>query len=75
MPLYGRVAALQLFRPPGEPRDLLLLLTERHKFCVLAYDEEAGGRICGSWVFWLFCLSLKCQWFMGASQVRRAGGR
>jgi DNA damage-binding protein 1 len=43
VPLYGRVAALQLFRPPGEPRDLLLLLTERNKFCVLAYDEEAGA--------------------------------
>ena len=47
MPLYGRVAALQLFRPPGEPRDLLLLLTERNKFCVLAYDEEAGARCVG----------------------------
>ena len=43
VPLYGRVAALQLFRPPGEPRDLLLLLTERNKFCVLAYDEDAGA--------------------------------
>lgn len=43
VPLYGRVAALQLFRPPGEPRDLLLVLTERCKFCVLGWDEEAGG--------------------------------
>lgn len=42
MPLYGRVAALQLFRPPGEARDLLLVLTERCKFCVLGWDEEAG---------------------------------
>lgn len=43
MPLYGRVAAMQLFRPAGEPRDLLLLLTERNKFCVLAFDEESGA--------------------------------
>ncbi|KAL4429821.1 hypothetical protein ABPG77_010938 [Micractinium sp. CCAP 211/92] len=42
VPLYGRIAALQLFRPAGEPRDLLLLLTERSKFCVLAFDEETG---------------------------------
>ena len=43
VPLYGRIAALQLFRPAGEPRDLLLLLTERNQFCVLAYDEAAGA--------------------------------
>lgn len=43
VPLYGRIAALQLFRPVGEPRDLLLVLTERNKFCVLAFDEESGG--------------------------------
>ncbi|EFN59838.1 hypothetical protein CHLNCDRAFT_29381 [Chlorella variabilis] len=42
VPLYGRVAALQLFRPASEPRDLLLLLTERNKFCVLGFDEESG---------------------------------
>ncbi|KAL4855081.1 DNA damage-binding protein 1 [Chlorella vulgaris] len=42
VPLYGRVAALQLFRPASEPRDLLLLLTERNKFCVLAFDEASG---------------------------------
>ncbi|PSC68559.1 DNA damage-binding 1 [Micractinium conductrix] len=42
VPLYGRVAALQLFRPAREPRDLLLLLTERNKFCVLGFDEETG---------------------------------
>lgn len=45
VPLYGRIAALQLFRPAGEPRDLLLLLTERSKFCVLAFDEETGGSL------------------------------
>lgn len=46
VPLYGRVAALQLFRPPGEPCDLLLLLTERNKFCILGYDEETGAHWC-----------------------------
>jgi hypothetical protein len=46
VPLYGRVAALQLFRPASEPRDLLLLLTERNKFCVLAFDEASGASRC-----------------------------
>ena len=45
VPLYGRVAALQLFRPAGEPRDLLLLLTERNNFCVLGFDEESGEQL------------------------------
>jgi len=45
VPLYGRVAALQLFRPAGEPRDLLLLLTERNNFCVLGFDEESGEAV------------------------------
>jgi hypothetical protein len=46
VPLYGRVAALQLYRPASEPRDLLLLLTERNKFCVLGFDEDTGARHC-----------------------------
>lgn len=46
VPLYGRVAALQLYRPASEPRDLLLLLTERNKFCVLGFDEDTGAQHC-----------------------------
>lgn len=42
MPIYGRVATLQLWRPPGEPQDLLFLTTEREQFCVLAFDERSG---------------------------------
>ena len=40
--VYGRVAVMQLFRPPREPRDLLFVLTERYAFVVLAYDPATG---------------------------------
>ena len=43
------IAALRLFRPPGEACDLLFLLTERCQFCVLAYDAAAGAWA-GGWV-------------------------
>eukprot|EP00850_Spirogloea_muscicola_P009452 SM000053S17409 [mRNA] locus=s53:248703:257116:+ [translate_table: standard] len=42
VPIYGRVATLELFRPPGESQDVLFLSTERYKFCVLEYDSETG---------------------------------
>ncbi|CAI5964736.1 unnamed protein product, partial [Closterium sp. NIES-64] len=38
VPLYGRIATMELFRPPGELKDLLFICTERYKFCVLEYD-------------------------------------
>lgn len=40
VPIYGRVAAMKLFRPKAESRDLLFLSTERYRFCILGY--EAG---------------------------------
>jgi DNA damage-binding protein 1 len=52
VPIYGRIATLELFRPPGESQDLIFLSTERYHFCVLAYDTatrelvtRAGGDI------------------------------
>jgi len=42
VPVYGRIAVLELFRPPGMAKDLLFLSTERYKFCVLEYDSESG---------------------------------
>ncbi|GBG61192.1 hypothetical protein CBR_g19725 [Chara braunii] len=40
VPIYGRIATMELFRPPGETKDVLFLSTERFKFCVLEYDLE-----------------------------------
>ena len=47
MPIFGRISVLKLFRPRGAPKDLLFLLTERHKFCVLEYDEASGESAVG----------------------------
>ncbi|CAI5489016.1 unnamed protein product [Closterium sp. Naga37s-1] len=41
VPLYGRIATMELFRPPGELKDLLFICTERYKFCVLEYDAHS----------------------------------
>ncbi|KAJ7544909.1 hypothetical protein O6H91_09G098400 [Diphasiastrum complanatum] len=41
VPIYGRIATLELFRPPGESQDVLFISTERYKFCVLQWDAEA----------------------------------
>ncbi|CAA0805711.1 DNA damage-binding protein 1a [Striga hermonthica] len=40
VPIYGRIAALQFFRPHGETRDLLFMATEKYEFCVLQWDAE-----------------------------------
>ncbi|WOL16215.1 DNA damage-binding protein 1 [Canna indica] len=40
VPIYGRIATLELFRPHGEPQDFLFIATERYKFCVLQWDAE-----------------------------------
>ncbi|XP_047339396.1 DNA damage-binding protein 1 [Impatiens glandulifera] len=42
VPIYGRIATLELFRPRGEAQDLLFIATERYKFCVLQWDPEAS---------------------------------
>jgi DNA damage-binding protein 1 len=45
VPIYGRIATLELFRSHGEPRDSLFLSTEKYKFCVLQWDMQAGELI------------------------------
>lgn len=42
VPIYGRIATLELFRPHGESQDFLFIATERYKFCVLQWDAEAS---------------------------------
>ncbi|KAJ0844874.1 putative transcription factor WD40-like family [Helianthus annuus] len=42
VPIYGRIATLELFRPHGETQDLLFIATERYKFCVLQWDAAAN---------------------------------
>ncbi|KAJ1405368.1 WD40/YVTN repeat-like-containing domain superfamily [Sesbania bispinosa] len=42
VPIYGRIATLELFRPHGEAQDYLFIATERYKFCVLQWDPETS---------------------------------
>ncbi|OIT04074.1 dna damage-binding protein 1 [Nicotiana attenuata] len=41
VPIYGRIATLELFRPNGDTQDLLFITTERHGYCVLQWDAKA----------------------------------
>lgn len=45
VPIYGRIASLKAFRPPNSDKDLLFILTEKYKFCVLEFDESTGGLV------------------------------
>lgn len=45
VPIYGRIATLELFRPHGEQQDFLFIATERYKFCVLQWDVETSELI------------------------------
>ncbi|XP_022954780.1 DNA damage-binding protein 1 [Cucurbita moschata] len=45
VPIYGRIATLELFRPHGEAQDFLFIATERYKFCVLQWDTESSELI------------------------------
>lgn len=42
VPIFGRITALKLLRQQGQ-KDLLFVLTQRYKFCVLEYDTESGN--------------------------------
>ncbi|KAL8139852.1 hypothetical protein V2J09_005873 [Rumex salicifolius] len=42
VPIYGRIATLELYRPHGEAQDFLFIATERYKFCVLQWDPETS---------------------------------
>lgn len=35
VPIYGRISAMMLYRPPGATQDLLFLVTQKYKICVL----------------------------------------
>ena len=43
VPIYGRIATMELVRPPFEKKPMLFILTERNMFCVLSYDAAKGG--------------------------------
>ncbi|GAV76408.1 CPSF_A domain-containing protein/MMS1_N domain-containing protein [Cephalotus follicularis] len=45
VPIYGRIATLELFRPHGEAQDFLFIATERYKFCVLQWDASSSELI------------------------------
>ncbi|KAH8972743.1 hypothetical protein BDL97_01G007000 [Sphagnum fallax] len=45
VPVYGRIATLELFHSPGESKELLFLAFERDDFCVLQWDAEAGALV------------------------------
>lgn len=40
LPLFGRVVGLQAFRPAGANKDVLFILIERKKYCIVEFDEE-----------------------------------
>ncbi|MEW5313036.1 MAG: hypothetical protein WDW38_004630 [Sanguina aurantia] len=42
VPIYGRITALELFRPKSEPKDLLFVLLEKYRFAVLRFDSDTG---------------------------------
>ncbi len=38
VPLYGRIATMQFWRPSGQTQDMLFISTESNKFCILGWD-------------------------------------
>ncbi|GER24636.1 DNA damage-binding protein 1 [Striga asiatica] len=40
MPIYGRIAILELFRPHGETQDHLFMVKEAYNFSVMQWDAE-----------------------------------
>ena len=38
VPLYCRIATMELWRPQGAAADRLFISTERYQFCILSYD-------------------------------------
>lgn len=41
--IYGRVAVMKFFRPEGEKKDFLFVLTERYHGCILYYNKIEGS--------------------------------
>jgi DNA damage-binding protein 1 len=51
--IYGRITALDFYRPANSQQDVLFLLTEQKQFCILGYDaiskviiSRAKGNVC-----------------------------
>ena len=44
-PIYGRISNLELYRINGAEKDLLFLMTERWKFCILEYNSSTNELI------------------------------
>ncbi|KAI0234301.1 DNA damage-binding protein 1 [Lamellibrachia satsuma] len=41
--IYGRIAVLELFRPPGEAKDMLFLLTSRYNAMILECKQDGNS--------------------------------
>ncbi|KAK2188211.1 hypothetical protein NP493_140g03066 [Ridgeia piscesae] len=41
--IYGRIAVLELFRPPGETKDVLFLLTSRYNAMILECKQDGSS--------------------------------
>jgi DNA damage-binding protein 1 len=39
VPMFGRIKALECYRPYNSQQDVLFILIERKKFCILGYDN------------------------------------
>lgn len=58
IPVYGRISVLKLFRPKSLEKDVLFVLTERYRFCVLEYVE--GKKIlCFTNAFQMFLMKTR----------------
>ncbi|XP_030232725.1 DNA damage-binding protein 1 [Gadus morhua] len=38
--MYGKIAVMELFRPKGESKDLLFILTSKYNACILEYKQN-----------------------------------
>ena len=41
--IFGRVVILEFFRPKGEKKDLLFMLTAKYNAAILEFDSENTG--------------------------------
>uniref|UniRef100_A0A8C7X5H2 DNA damage-binding protein 1 n=1 Tax=Oryzias sinensis TaxID=183150 RepID=A0A8C7X5H2_9TELE len=41
--MYGRISVMELFRPKGESKDLLFILTSKYNACILEYKQNGDS--------------------------------
>ncbi|XP_068173872.1 DNA damage-binding protein 1 [Antennarius striatus] len=41
--MYGKIAVMELFRPKGESKDLLFILTSKYNACILEYKQNGDS--------------------------------